>query len=554
MRKGLVPEPDTFDCGIARKVKFMTTFADLGLSDEAMVALSRKGFEEPTPVQVKTIPAVLAGQQDIVAQAQTGTGKTAAFGLPLLELLDQNTQAVQALILTPTRELAIQVAEEINSLRGERSLSIIPIYGGQSMTIQLRSLKKGVSIVVGTPGRVLDHLRRGSLDLSTIGFFILDEADEMLNMGFLDDVREIMDQASQDKRTMLFSATMPREILNIAKKYMGDYQVIRAISEQLTADQTDQIYFEVSANDKFEALCRIIDMDADFYGLVFARTKVDADAVAQRLLERGYDADALHGDISQSLREKILGKFRKKLITILVATDVAARGIDVQNLSHVINYDLPHDPESYVHRVGRTGRAGKQGIAITFITPPEYRRLQFIGKQAKTDIKKARLPKVSDVLAMKKDRIRTDLQAIVAMEPELEYLGMAQELLEQSKPRETLAALLQHLFHDELDASNYREIEDPFVVDKKGKTRLFVAQGRKDGLTPKRLLTFFSEQCRIPSRKVWDIQIMDSFSFVSLPFHDAEKVLSLFNRRGNSSGLVFTKAKDQPATTKKKKK
>lgn len=529
----------------------MTTFAELGLSALTIEALARKGFEEPTPIQIQAIPAVLSGEADIVAQAQTGTGKTAAFGLPLLELLDQTSRSVQALVLTPTRELAIQVAEEINSLRGGRAISVTPIYGGQSMEIQLRNLRKGVSVVVGTPGRVLDHLRRGSLDVSGIDFLVLDEADEMLNMGFLEDVREIMDQTAPDKRTMLFSATMPAEILRIAKKYMGDYQVIQAVSGQLTTAQTDQIYFEVSAGDKFEALCRIIDMDEDFYGLVFARTKVDADMVSQRLQERGYDADTLHGDISQSLREKILGKFRKRLITILVATDVAARGIDVRDLTHVINYDLPHDPESYVHRVGRTGRAGKQGIAITFITPSEYRRLQFISRQAKTDIRKARLPKVSELISMKKERIRAELQAIVATEPELEFLGMAQELLEQSKPRETLAALLQYMFQEELDASNYKEINDASVMDRKGKTRLFVAQGRKDGLTPKRLLSFLDANCHIPSRKVWDIQIMDTFSFVSLPFQEAEKVLSMFNRRGKEGTLVFTKAKGRPAPSRK---
>jgi ATP-dependent RNA helicase DeaD len=524
----------------------MTTFTDLGLSEATIQALSRKGFEEPTPIQAKTIPAVLTGTQDIVAQAQTGTGKTAAFGLPLLELLDPNLRSVQSLILTPTRELAIQVAEEINSLRGGRPVGIAPIYGGQSMEIQLRTLKKGVSVVVGTPGRVLDHLRRGTLDLSGVKFLILDEADEMLNMGFLDDVREIMEQTNAEKRTMLFSATMPPEILRIAKKYMGDYEVIRAVSDQLTATQTDQIYFEVSISDKFEALCRIIDMEADFYGLVFARTKIDADAVAQRLMERGYDADALHGDISQSLREKILGKFKKRLITILVATDVAARGIDVHDLTHVINFDLPHDPESYVHRVGRTGRAGKEGIAITFITPSEYRRLQFISKHARTDIRKARLPKVSDVISMKKGRIRAELQDIMSTEPELEFLGMAQELLEQSKPRETLAALLQFMFQEELDASNYKEIGDAFVVDKKGKTRLFVSQGRTDGMTPKRLLTFLGDKCNIPPKKIWDIQIMDTFAFVSLPFQEAEMVLGMFNK-AKGSELGFTKAKARPS-------
>jgi ATP-dependent RNA helicase DeaD len=324
---------------------------------------------------------------------------------------------------------------------------------------------------------------------------------------------------------------------------MGDYQVIRTTPDQLTTTQTDQIYFEVSAADKFEALCRIIDMDDDFYGLVFTRTKVDADMVSQHLQERGYDADTLHGDISQSMREKILDKFKKRLTTILVATDVAARGIDVQDLTHVINYDLPHDSESYVHRVGRTGRAGKEGMAITFITPPEYRRLQFISRRAKADIRKAKLPKVSELISMKKERIRAELQDITAVDPVPEFLGMAQELLKQNKPRETLAALLQHLFQEELDASNYKEITDASAMDKKGKTRLFVAQGRKDGLTPKRLLAFLNTNCRIPARNVRDIQIMDTFAFVSLPFQDAEKVLSMFNRRGKDASLVFTKAR-----------
>ncbi len=524
----------------------MTTFSELGLSELSIQALSRKGFEEPTPIQIKTIPAVLTGDNDIVAQAQTGTGKTAAFGLPLLEMLDPDVRTVQALVLAPTRELAIQVAEEINSLRGGRTINVAPIYGGQSMEIQLRSLKKGVSVVVGTPGRVLDHLRRGSLNLSGIRFLILDEADEMLNMGFLDDVLEIMEQTATEKRTMLFSATMPPEILRIAKKYMGDYQIIKAVSEQLTAPQTDQIYFEVAMSDKFEALCRIIDMESDFYGLVFTRTKIDADAVSQRLMERGYEADTLHGDMSQSLREKMLIKFKKKLVTILVATDVAARGIDVHDLTHVINFDLPHDPEAYVHRVGRTGRAGKQGIAITFITPSEYRRLQFISKHARTDIRKARLPKVSDVINMKKGRIRAELQEIMTTEPELEFLGMAQELLDQSKPRETLAALLQFMFQEELDASNYKEIGDAFVVDKTGKTRLFVTQGRKDGMTPKRLLTFLGDKCNIPPKKIWDIQIMETFAFVSLPFQDAERVLATFNK-GKGEELAFTKAKARPS-------
>jgi ATP-dependent RNA helicase DeaD len=403
----------------------MEQFEELGLSQAALKALKQKGFEEPTPIQVKTIPLLLRDDRDVVGQAQTGTGKTAAFGLPIIEMMSEKSKNVQAIVLTPTRELAVQVAEEINSLKGKKRLSIVPIYGGQSMDQQLRSLKKGVDIVVGTPGRVLDHIKRRTLKLDAISHLVLDEADEMLNMGFIEDVREILRNTGLDKRTMLFSATMPPAIMGIAKKYMGEYEVIRVQDKQLTVSLTDQIYFEVSLANKFEALCRIIDIEEEFYGLVFCRTKVDTDKIANHLIDRGYDADALHGDLSQGQREKILNKFKNRRITILVATDVAARGIDVQDLTHVINYALPQDPESYVHRIGRTGRAGKEGTAITFITPEEYRKLQYIKKSAKTDIRKARLPGVKDVINTKKLRIQSDLAEIITSRPQTEYLEMS---------------------------------------------------------------------------------------------------------------------------------
>ncbi len=520
----------------------MESFENLGLSERTLKVLKQKGFEEPTPIQVKTIPAILAGEKDIVGQAQTGTGKTAAFGLPLIELLQEKSKAVQALVLTPTRELAIQVADEINSLKGKRKLSIVPIYGGQSIELQLRSLKKGIDIVVGTPGRILDHLKRRTLKLDQISYLVLDEADEMLNMGFLEDVTEIMEKTGPGKRTMLFSATMPRAIIQIAKKYMGEYDVMKVTKGQLTVSRTDQIYFEVSAADKFEALCRIIDIEKEFYGLVFCRTKIDVDTIANRLIERGYDADALHGDMSQSQREKILAKFKKRLLNILVATDVAARGIDVQNLTHVINYALPQDPESYVHRIGRTGRAGKEGIAITFITPQEYRKLQFIRKEAKTDIRKAKLPGVADVIKSKKLRIRTDLKDIVKSRPRSEYLEMSRELLEINEPVDILAALLQYSFQDELSEKTYAEIDDA-VVDTKGTTRLFVKQGKKDGLTRRKLVDFIKVKCGIAGGKIGDIRILDKFSFITLPFHEAEILLSYFKKHKRGAGPLITKAK-----------
>ncbi|VAX35371.1 DEAD-box ATP-dependent RNA helicase DeaD (= CshA) [hydrothermal vent metagenome] len=523
----------------------MKSFADLGLSDETLKTLKHKGFEEPTPIQEKTIPAILTGNKDIIGQAQTGTGKTAAFGLPMIELLEEKSRNVQAIVLTPTRELAIQVAEEINSLKGKKKLTMVPIYGGQSITLQLRSLRKGVDIVVGTPGRVIDHLKRGTLKLGSVSFLVLDEADEMLNMGFLEDVETIMKETGSEKRTMLFSATMPPAILRIAEKYMGKYDVLKVTQGQLTTNKTDQIYFEVAASDKFEALCRIIDIEEEFFGIVFCKTKVDVDNIKNHLNDRGYDADGLHGDISQSLREKILAKFKKRHTTILVATDVAARGIDVQNITHVINYALPNDSESYIHRIGRTGRAGKEGNAITFITPSEYRRLQFIQKRTKTDIRKAKLPGVKEIIEIKKRRITENLNQITKVTLQDEYLKMAADLLKENEPENALAALIQHTFQGELDASNYTEIVDRGnrVVDMKGKTRLFVTQGKQDGLTPKKLSTIIETQCDIKNSKIRDVQVLDKFSFVTLAFHDAETVLAYFKNRKKGQGIFITKAK-----------
>ncbi len=520
----------------------MESFEQLGLSVETLSVLKRKGFEEPTPIQIKVIPAILAGKKDVVGQAQTGTGKTAAFGLPIIELLPESSKTVQAIVLTPTRELAIQVAEEINSLKGKKRLSIVPIYGGQAMELQLRSLKKGVDIVVGTPGRVLDHLKRRTLKIDKISFLVLDEADEMLNMGFIEDVQEIMAHTGREKRTMLFSATMPLEIITIAKKHMREYDVFKTTKGQLTVSQTDQVYFEVSVADKFEALCRIIDIEEGFYGLVFCRTKVDVDTVANHLIERGYGADALHGDITQGLREKILNKFRKRQINILVATDVAARGIDVQDLTHVINFSLPQDPDSYVHRIGRTGRAGKEGTAITFITPEEYRKLQFIIRSAKADIRKARLPRVKDVIKTKKLRIKADLEDIIKKQPQREYLEMSKELLSENRPEDILAALLQYSFQDELSEKSYTEIGE-VTVDVKGKTRLFVKQGKIDGLTRNKLIGFIRNSCKIPGEKISDIQILDKFSFITLPFHDAERLLASLKGRRQGSAPFIMKAK-----------
>ncbi|NOS35362.1 MAG: DEAD/DEAH box helicase [Deltaproteobacteria bacterium] len=523
------------------------TFNDLGLSAEVLEAVNKKGFEEPTAIQALTIPVMLRDDTNIIAQAQTGTGKTAAFGLPLIEMINAEAKAVQALILAPTRELAVQVAEEINSLKGKKDLRIVPIYGGQSIVEQLRRLRRGVHIVVGTPGRIIDHLNRKTLKLGNIEHLILDEADEMLNMGFIEDMEEIMKHTNPDKRTLLFSATMPGKIKELARKYMEGYELIKVKKEQLTSNLTEQIYFEVKESDKFEALCRIIDIEDGFYGLVFCRTKSDVDSVVSHMTDRGYDAEAIHGDISQMQRERTLEKFKKQKINILIATDVAARGIDVSNLTHVINYSLPQDPESYVHRIGRTGRAGKEGTAITFITPREYSRLMFIQRVSKSDIKKSQVPKVKDIIKAKKRKIYEDLSAILEDEIDDKYRNWANKLLDENNPSDIMAAILNYCFEEELNPEAYGEIKEVGAksrqVDQHGKTRLFVALGKKDKFNPKKLIELVSSRVAIKAKELSDIQVMDKFSFITVPFEKAEKIVVSFKEKGQRPLITHVKKK-----------
>jgi len=522
-------------------------FEHLGLSQRILDAVYKKGFEEPSSIQALTIPVMLRNDTNIMAQAQTGTGKTAAFGLPLIEMIDPQERSVQALIITPTRELAIQVSEEIASLRSSSDIQIIPIYGGQSIDQQLRRLKKGVHIVVGTPGRVIDHIKRKTLNLKDIKHLILDEADEMLNMGFIEDMEEIMKHTNPQKRTLLFSATMPLRIKALASKYMADYEFITVKKQQLTTGLTEQIYYEVKAADKFEALCRIIDITEDFYGLVFCRTKNDVDSVVSHLIDRGYDADAIHGDISQSQRESTLDKFRKKKINILVATDVAARGIDVSNLTHVINYALPHDPEAYVNRIGRTGRAGKQGTAITFITPSEYNKLMFIQRIAKTDIKKSKVPNVKDIIDAKKKKIDEDIAAINSEDIGNTYYNWAKKLLDNNNPTQMLAKLLNYSFDDKLNPGLYNEIKDLSGANRKiemeGRTRLFVALGKKDEISPSKLVKFITKNTGVKSSLIDQVGVYSDFSFITVPFKEAEIILNVFQKKSGNKKSLIVKAK-----------
>jgi len=535
-------------------------------------SLHKKGFEEPTPIQAKTIPFLLQNKKDLIGKAQTGTGKTAAFGIPLIENIMPESKKVQAIILAPTRELAIQVTEELSSFAEEQKTRIIAVYGGQPIERQISRLQRGVDIVVGTPGRILDHLERRTLDLSQVKYVVLDEADEMLNMGFIDDIESILKAAPKGRRTVLFSATMPHHIERLAKNYMTDYEVISVASEQISRDNIEQIYFEVAQADKFEALFRIIDVEESFYGMVFCRTKVDADEIAHKLANRGCRAEAIHGDLSQGQREKVLQKFRDRRITILVATDVAARGIDVEDLTHVINFSLPQDPESYVHRIGRTGRAGKSGTAITLITPSEYRKLVSIQRIANTKITKQKVPGVAEVIDSKKQRIKSELSEIISGENFADLELIAEEILQENPDaKKALAALLKMAFKDELNESNYSEIHDlssykknkdfyyddrgmsgyrPIggqekrsYVDRKGTARLFIAKGRNDTMDPRKLVDFIQSETGVDQRRIDDVKIFDSFSFFAVPFEDAEKVLHIFQQRSGGKKSLVSRAK-----------
>ena len=520
-------------------------FAALGLSEKTIKALAKKGFEEPSPIQALTIPVLLKGEKDVVGQAQTGTGKTAAFGLPILEMIDKSNGNVRAIVLAPTRELAIQVAEEINSFASGRKLKIVPVYGGQSIEQQIRQLKKGVDIVVGTPGRVQDLIDRKILKLDKLEYFILDEADEMLNMGFVEDIEKILESTNKDKRMLFFSATMPKEILKIAENHMRkDYEILKVESKELTTNLTDQIYFEVKQKDKFEALCRIIDLEPDFYGIVFCRTKNDVNELAGKLNDRGYDAGELHGDITQNHREVTLNRFKARKLNILVATDVAARGIDVNDLTHVVNYAIPQEAESYVHRIGRTGRAGKEGTAITFMTPSEYKKLLQIKRITKTDIRKEKLPEIKDVILSRKHRIIENIKNILQEGDLNGFADMAKDLLKEGNPEEIVASLLKSAYEDVLDTSNYNEIEEA-TVDHTGKTRLFIALGRVDKITPKKLVEFIVKESNIDSSKIEGVEVYENFSFMNVPFAEAEVIIDIFKKVRKGRKPLVEKAKDK---------
>lgn len=498
-------------------------FKELGLKSELLRAIDDMGFEEPSKIQEEIIPVLLAGF-DAIGQAQTGTGKTLAFGAPILNGLERSTGKIHGIILTPTRELAIQVNDELSRIAKYARVRLLPVYGGQPIERQISALHRGIDIVVGTPGRVLDLIRRNVLHLENVKYLVLDEADEMLNMGFIDDIESIIKECSSDRQTMLFSATMPEEIRRLSKRYMkADAKHISIVKSTMTVSTVQQYYYEVKHKDRFESFCKILDYDEPSTAIIFCRTKKGVDELVSGMQTRGYNVEGMHGDMSQNQRLNTLKKFRDGNLEFLAATDVAARGIDVENISHVINYDLPQDPELYVHRIGRTGRANREGIAYTLVSAREYMALKQIEKVTKSRIKRKELPSVDDIFQNKYRSLVNRVKETLEAEDYKKFVPFAAELDEEYNLVDVAAALMKIVYDKEV-GFDYGE------VGKKEKpvfTKLFLTVGRMDGLNPRTLFRFFFTAANTGQESIGNISIHEKFSFVDVLEEEAEQIIRM---------------------------
>ncbi|MDD2472659.1 MULTISPECIES: DEAD/DEAH box helicase [unclassified Methanoculleus] len=500
------------------------TFQDFNISQKTLQAIEDLGFEEPTPIQVRTIPMILKGR-DVTGQAQTGTGKTAAFGIPAIERVDPDSRATQVLVLSPTRELAIQTAEEFSRLaKYHKGISTTPIYGGQPIDRQFKALQRGVQIVVGTPGRVLDHLDRGTLSFARVGLVVLDEADQMLDMGFREDIEKILDETPKDRQTVLFSATLPKPILDISKKFQKNPEFISVARREVTVPQIEQLYIEVRNRDKLEVLTRLLDMYDPELTLVFSNTKKGVDELTTHLQARGYFAEGLHGDMKQTLRDRVMAKFRAGTIDILVATDVAARGIDVEDVDLVINYDVPQDIEYYIHRIGRTARAGRTGRAVTFVGPKEYFKLRTIQDYTRIKIARIPLPTQGDVEESRTRKLIDRVQHIIE-EGDLEhYMNLVDQISEDYTSLEVAAALLKM----ELAGSSpgdRNQVLPQEIGPAQGLALLKIPVGKEHQIRPKDIVGALAGETGIPGTAIGAINIYETYSTVDLPLDLADQVI-----------------------------
>lgn len=498
------------------------TFDNMGLQPRLLQMIKTKGFENPTPIQIMSIPPALAGR-DVMGQAQTGTGKTAAFGIPMLNKMVPGG-GLQGLVVCPTRELAVQVTEEINSLGRGLNLRTMAVYGGQSIELQIRALNRKPELIVGTPGRLMDHMHRGNISLARLSFVVLDEADEMLDMGFLPDIEKILEQCPRERQTFLFSATLDDDIQKLGRKFMSDPELIVVESPELTVPLTQQYYYEVSPRHKIETICRIMDVDLPPVSLIFCRTKKGADELARTFNNRGYAADALHGDMSQRERDNVMERFRKGNVSILVATDLAARGLDIDMVTHVFNFDIPEDPDSYVHRIGRTGRAGRDGIAITMVEPRQIRQLRMIEQHIGKRISRRSLPSLQDAMERRQEIFVTRL--IEASREDLSvYQDMVNKLSQENDPKILLAAAIKLL------AAGEPELEMAEVeVINADTAHVELPAGRLQGMHPRRLVEFLTANTSLTPRQVGDIEIQGNTTYVEVPMAKIDEVYEAFTK------------------------
>lgn len=542
-------------------------FEELQINEHILRAVEDMGFEEASPIQAQSIPVILSGQ-DVVGQAQTGTGKTAAYAIPMLEKIDPQLKKVQAIILCPTRELAIQVAEEIRKLAKFMSdIKVLPVYGGQEIVRQIKALKTGVQIVVGTPGRIMDHMRRKTVKFDNVSMVILDEADEMLDMGFREDMETILTDTPEERQTIMFSATMDRAIMDIAKNFQKDAQIIKVVRKELTVSNIDQFYYEVRPKNKTEVLCRLIDIYNPRLSVVFCNTKRQVDELISQLKGRGYFADGIHGDMKQQQRDRVMDDFRSGKTEILIATDVAARGIDVDEVDVVFNYDLPQDEEYYVHRIGRTGRAGRAGLALSFISGKEVYKLKDIMHYCKTKIIAKPIPSIDDVKNTKLESVFETINKTIAEGGLSEMIEMVENHVNQEDytSMDMAAALLKMLVGDSLEQNEeVEEIHYEADHENGGRmVRLFINVGKKDKIKPANILGAIAGESGMPGKLVGAIDMMDNYTFVEVPAKHADKVLNAMNNvkikgrtvnieKANEGGARKRKNKDRKSDKKKR--
>lgn len=506
-------------------------FEEMGLSEEIQKAVRYMGFEEASPIQAKAIPAMISGI-DLIGQAQTGTGKTAAFGIPILEKVDPKLKKLQAIVLCPTRELAIQVADEIRNLsRYMHGIKVLPIYGGQDIVKQIRSLKSGTQIVIGTPGRVMDHMRRKTMKLDFVHTVVLDEADEMLNMGFREDIEFVLSGVPEERQTVLFSATMPKPIMEITKKFQNNAKVIKVTKKELTVPNIEQYYYDVKPKKKEEVLSRLLDIYSPRLSVVFCNTKKQVDLLVNALLGRGYFAAGLHGDMKQEQRDCVMQGFRTGKTEILVATDVAARGIDVDEVEAVFNYDLPQDDEYYVHRIGRTGRAGREGRAFSFVSGKEVYKLKEIQRYCKTKIYAQKVPSLNDVANTKMENILDDVERVIEQEDLDMMINAIEERVNNSEftAMDMAAAFLKICCGMTEDNKNTEENDWEFGdtgAGEDGMVRLFINIGKKQRVRPGDILGAIAGESGMDGKLIGTIDMYDKYTFVEVPREYAREVLN----------------------------